>query len=101
MKPMAAIKAIAMAQNTGLSKGNAIFLSANSLNQFTNNLTSTMENTKARATNINDSLKNWEINCHFADPTALRTPTSFALFSDRAVLKFIKLIQANSNTKIP
>jgi len=32
---------------------------------------------------------------------ALRTPTSLARFSERAVLKFMKLIQAKSNTKMP
>ena len=39
--------------------------------------------------------------CHLNDPTVLRIPNSLALFSFIAVLRFIKLIQASSNTKMP
>ena len=49
----------------------------------------------------NDSLKNCLISCFLSEPTALRTPTSFALFSERAVLRFMKLMQAISNTTSP
>ncbi|MCY1531787.1 hypothetical protein D9M68_670250 [compost metagenome] len=44
--------------------------------------------------NNNDSSKNWPINDFLEEPIALRTPTSFALFSDRAVDKFMKFTQA-------
>ena len=56
---------------------------------------------KAQATTNSDSLKNWLISCERTDPTALRIPTSLARFSERAVLKFIKLMQANNSTKTP
>src|SRR6266498_5419154 len=48
-----------------------------------------------------DSLKNCSINCFRKQPTALRIPISFARFDERAVLKFMKLIQAISNTTSP
>jgi len=48
-----------------------------------------------------DSLKNWLINCPRNEPMALRMPTSLARFSLRAVLRFIKLIQASNKTKPP
>ena len=49
----------------------------------------------------NDSQKNWLINWFRKEPTAFRMPISFALFSLRAVLRFIKLMQASSSTNIP
>ena len=45
-----------------------------------------------------DSPKNCQTKAFFLAPTTFRTPTSFALFSLRAVLKFIKLIQAITKT---
>ena len=88
-----------MSQNTGLKKGKAIFLSAISLNQF--KLSDTNNNAIAKAIHATtkDSLKNCLINCPRTEPIDLRIPTSFALFSEWAVLRFIKLIQASSNTK--
>ena len=41
------------------------------------------------------------MSCSRTEPTVLRIPTSFALFSERAVLRFIKLIQASNNTNTP
>ena len=35
------------------------------------------------------------------EPIDFRMPTSFARFSERAVLKFMKLMQANNNTNTP
>ena len=84
-----------------LEKGIDIFLSASSLNQDNDNKTSSNEMIKARKTTKNDSLKNCCTNCPFIEPKDLRMPTSLARFSERAVLKFIKLIHASSNTKIP
>src|SRR5689334_20751543 len=88
-------------QKNGFEKGIEIFLSASSLNHGSDNITSNNESMKANSTTKNDSLKNCWINCFFNDPIVLRMPTSFALFSARAVLKFMKLMHANSNTKIP
>src|SRR5687768_18368289 len=55
--------------------------------------------TNERITTRKDSMKNWYTNCFRIEPIVLRIPTSFALFSDRAVLRFIKLMQASSNTR--
>src|SRR4051794_20892417 len=78
-----------------------MFLSESSLNQGRDKNMSRKESIKARNTTKNDSLKNCWINCLFRDPIDLRTPTSLALFSERAVLKFVKLMQAKSSTNIP
>ena len=48
-----------------------------------------------------DSLRNCLINWCLSDPTVLRIPTSFALFSLRAVERFMKLIQASISTNTP
>src|SRR5690348_918788 len=48
-----------------------------------------------------DSAKNCAMSCLRPDPRVLRTPTSLALFSERAVLRFMKLIQASNNTNTP
>jgi len=51
---------------------------------------------------IKESIMDSPINCFmrpfFRAPTTFRTPTSFALFSLRAVLRFMKLMQAISKT---
>src|SRR6478735_9461708 len=78
-----------------------IFLSDSSLNQESDNTISNNESINDRKTTKNDSLKNCCINWLFKEPTDFRMPTSLARFSERAVLKFIKLMQANSSTKIP
>jgi hypothetical protein len=44
--------------------------------------------------NTIDSVRNWPINCFLNDPRTLRIPTSLARPDDRAVERFIKLMQA-------
>src|ERR1700722_9426201 len=48
-----------------------------------------------------DSNKNWQIRSLRCEPITLRTPTSLARFSDLAVERFMKLIQAIANTSMP
>ncbi len=55
----------------------------------------------ARRTTRQDSKKNCLAICHLNDPMAFRMPTSLALFSLLAVLRFIKLMHASINTKMP
>src|SRR5688572_12002838 len=56
-----------------------------------------METKTAINVNSKASLKNCPIKTRLAAPITFRTPISFALLTERAVLKFIKLIQAISN----
>ena len=52
--------------------------------------------------NSADSIKEPEYELFYREPMALScTPTSFALFSDLAVVRLIKLMQAISKTSIP
>src|SRR5258708_14468869 len=44
----------------------------------------------------NASARNCPINCFRSEPNTFLIPTSFALFADCAVAKFIKLTQASS-----
>src|SRR5450432_2369867 len=88
-------------QNKGFEKGIDIFLSASSLNHESDDKISKSESIKATNTTKNDSLKNCCTSCPFKEPIALRMPTSLARFSARAVLKFIKLMQASNSTKTP
>ena len=46
---------------------------------------------------LSDSKKNCSTSCFLPDPSVFLTPTSFALFSERAVERFMKLTQAISN----
>ena len=57
--------------------------------------------TKAKKAMSRDSLKNCPMSCFRLEPMALRTPTSLARFSERAVLKFIKLMQAITKMNRP
>src|SRR5258705_8248621 len=82
-------------------EGVAICFPASSLNQPNEIKTINTAKRKAHKTTKNDSLKNCRTNCPRDDPKTLRIPTSFILFSDLAVLKFMKLIQANTSTKTP
>src|SRR6187455_274238 len=41
------------------------------------------------------------MSCDRIEPTDLRMPTSLARFSERAVLRFMKLMHASSNTSTP
>ncbi len=60
-----------------------------------------METINAKMVTRSDSLKNWRISWPRTEPIAFRMPTSLARFSDRAVDKFIKLMQARISTKMP
>ena len=94
-------KASAQSQNTGLRHGSCIFLSANELNKGSNIITRAMENINDTKATSKLSLKNWRISWVRNEPTALRMPTSFARFSLRAVLRFIKFMHASSRTNMP
>src|SRR5579862_407455 len=90
-------KTIASVNHT-LLNGNARF---RSLNLFTNgkdSLAKIMASTNATDDNKTASLKNCTDRCHRCAPTDFRTPTSLALSADRAVERFIKFMQAISNT---
>ena len=83
----------------GYSRMIDIFLSESSLNQGKLNCVSNRLIRKAIITSKEDSTMNCQINCLRSDPTAFRIPTSFARFSERAVLRFIKLMHASNKTK--
>src|SRR5215469_11245313 len=72
-----------------------------SLKKESESCTHNNDNANANATVNIDSAKNCCINCLRSEPTVLRIPTSFARFSLRAVLKFMKLMQASNNTNTP
>src|SRR5690349_13453294 len=95
------MKAQTIIQNVGLERGGTMSLSASVLNPSRQNIIMTADTRKAATTMRKDSLRNWNTSCHLADPTDLRTPTSRALLSDLAVLRFTKLIHASSNTNKP
>src|SRR5260221_6172935 len=88
-------------QNAVSEKGKEILFCVTSLNQGNNRNTINEAPKNAMITTNNDSPKNCLINWLRTEPTAFLMPTSLALFSERAVLRFIKLIQASNNTKIP
>ena len=71
------------------------------LKKGSSNCTNNKARINEKNTVSNDSLKNCITSCFLNDPIAFRIPTSFALFSERAVLRFIKLIQASNKTKTP
>ena len=54
--------------------------------------------TMANAVIMTDSPINWVMSCPLFAPTTLRTPTSFARCVERAVVRFMKLMQAISRT---
>jgi hypothetical protein len=78
-----------------------IRLSATPLKNGSMSCTKIRESTNANIATSSDSLKNWAINWLRSEPIALRMPTSLARLSERAVVKFMKLMQASSNTKAP
>src|SRR5680860_551743 len=88
-------------QKIPFPQGKEISFLDRSLNPFKDNSTITTAMKKANNTTKKDSLKNWFINWLLCEPIDFRMPTSFALFSDLAVLRFIKFIQAKSNTNAP
>src|SRR6185312_1928216 len=95
------VKANASSQKTGSSQGKPIDLSDSLLNKGNNKSASNMENRNEIKAIITDSLRNCPINWLRTDPTVLRMPTSLALFSLRAVERFIKLMQARRITNTP
>src|SRR5437762_13944524 len=64
-------------------------------------ITNNKDNAKEKTTVNNDSLKNCRMICFQSEPIVFRIPTSFARFSLRAVLRFMKLIQASNKTNTP
>ena len=48
---------------------------------------------------MNDSPRNWMINCLLSPPTTFLIPISLARFTDLATVRFTKLIQAISKIK--
>jgi hypothetical protein len=55
----------------------------------------------ARKETNNDSPMNCPINCLLPAPTTLRTPISLALRKERAVARFMKLMQAMTRMIMP
>src|SRR4030095_3145778 len=84
-----------------LLQGMIICLPTTLLNQPSEIVTIKQDSINEKTTTKNDSPKNWYTSCLRIDPIVLRIPTSLALFSDRAVLRFTKFMQARSKTKIP
>ena len=87
----------APSQNTGLAKSRLSCLCTSELNAGISRKTKIIENTNAMSARIIDSKKNCTISCFLSDPNVLRMPTSLALFSERAVERFMKLTQAINN----
>src|ERR1700742_2493782 len=90
-----------MTQNQGFVHNTLVSLSEMSLKKGRANWTRSRHKEKEIRVTRTDSLRNWPISCPRTEPIALRMPTSFARFSERAVLRFIKLIQASNNTNTP
>src|SRR5258705_12135573 len=95
------IKPILINQKSESFQGMFIRFAERLLNHGRKTITIKQASTKERITTKKDSLKNWYTSCLRMEPIVFRTPTSLALFSERAVLRFIKLIQASSKTNIP
>src|ERR1700692_1717329 len=95
------MKAIFTSQKKGLRHKTDICLLATSLKKGSVSCTNSNANANEKKTVNKDSLKNRMSNCLREEPTVLRLPTSLARLSLRAVLRFIKLIQASNNTNIP
>src|SRR4051812_20538421 len=55
--------------------------------------------TVAVSVTITDSARNWAIKYLLLEPNTLRTPTSRARLAERAVERFMKLMQASINIK--
>ncbi len=67
------------------------------LNAGNNNSVMVNANTNAMKLIKTDSPRNWLINEPFSAPNTFLMPTSALRFEDRAVLRFMKLMQAISN----
>src|SRR4249920_1844076 len=88
-------------QNTGLENGMEMLLCVSELKEGSARRTNKRQIPKARQVSKKDSERNWMIRSFLWDPMALRTPTSLALFSERAVVRLMKLIQAINKTSEP
>src|SRR4029079_9180679 len=99
--PVNKVNAMIRDQNSGLAINKLMSLLVSLLKYGSAKNTMTSDKRNAITVMSIDSLKNWPINCLRREPTALRIPISFARFDERAVLRFIKLIQAISNTITP
>src|SRR5215216_3070362 len=84
-----------------LDHGIIIFLPAMSLNNGNNRDTTAIASINENNTTTYDSAMNCLISCQRREPIVFRIPTSLALFSLLAVLRFMKLIQASISTKMP
>src|ERR1700760_4625377 len=95
------VKPTPVIQSQELFQGSAIFLSAIVLKKGRASHVHNKAAAKANPATNNDSLKKRPISWLRREPTVLRMPTSRARFSDLAVDKFIKLIQASTSTTLP
>src|SRR5882757_318530 len=95
------VNANAQIQNAVLSKGSCTFFAANELNNGSRKITRKIENINDTKATSTLSLRNWRMSWLRDEPTVLRMPTSFARFSLRAVLRFIKLMHTSSSTNVP
>src|ERR1043166_5480408 len=86
--------AAAPSQKMGWERFNDKCLSTRLLNEGKRKQTTAIERRKAANASIIDSEKNCRISCFLPEPSVFLTPTSFALFSERAVDRFMKLTQA-------
>src|SRR5689334_8891514 len=83
-----------MRRNEGSVKSIDKCFSVRVLNEGNNNNTINKEKQIAMKETNNDSPMNCPINCLLPAPTTLRTPISLALRKERAVARFMKLMQA-------
>src|ERR1700753_903096 len=88
--------------NSTLSSENerTMFLADNWLNAGRKTITISSASTKAIKVINMDSPKNWRIRALFSAPNTFLTPTSAERLDERAVDKFIKLIQAISKVNM-
>src|SRR5690606_14950980 len=103
-KPANTPIAAAKANNTGILTQLLSKLSSNCLpaNWLKNGRVASIITTAQIRLNIlskTDSLRNWKTSCERSEPITLRTPTSLARSTDRAVAKFTKLMAAMSRMK--
>src|SRR5690606_41159361 len=80
---------------------NASCFSARTLNAPSESCTSTSAATVATVTYNIDSTINCRISVRFCEPSTFRTPTSLARLLERAVDKFMKLMDDSTRTSMP
>src|SRR5690606_12374132 len=101
MKPVTTTNAMLIVQKYPLDSGSSTCFWASVLNHGSETLTSARATMNANTATRTDSHKNCWMSCFLAEPIDFRMPTSFARCSDRAVLKFMKLMQGSNNTNAP